>query len=140
MSEPKRKSLSDMEVDLSNLYREEAYTDLSVASIRALHPIKPDGSPDPSRPPMFLASTTVMTQMGAMPVEGPIEAANLAEAWAEFPKAIQDALDRMVQRAQEYQREESKRIVVPGQNPAPGLGGLGGMGGPAPRGGGGLII
>lgn len=136
MTEPKRKSLENMEVDLANLYREEAYTDLTTASIRALIPIQANGQPDDTRPTLFIASTTVMTQMGAVPVEGPIDATTLQDAWAKFPTAIQDALDRMVQRAQEYQREESKRIVVPGQQP-PLMGG--GMGAPPPRGGG-LII
>jgi hypothetical protein len=136
MSDSSRRSLADLQVDTANLYREEAYTDLSSASIRVLTPVLANGQTDPARTPLFLASTSVLTQMGAVPVEGPIEATTLEEAWNKFPQAVQDALDRMVQRAQEYQREESKRIVVPGQG-GPLLGG--GVPPPAPRGGG-LIL
>ena len=36
--------LSQIEVDRDNLYREEVVTDLKVATIRKLVPIRPDGS------------------------------------------------------------------------------------------------
>ncbi len=43
----------EIKVDRSNLYREESFTDLKVATIRRLSPIKEDGSPDSERPPLF---------------------------------------------------------------------------------------
>ena len=33
----------DLTVDLNNLYREESFTDVKVAAIRRLTPVKPDG-------------------------------------------------------------------------------------------------
>ena len=36
----------DFSVDRSNLYKEESFTDLKIANIRRLIPVKPDGSED----------------------------------------------------------------------------------------------
>jgi len=124
--------LQNTQPDLANLYREEAYTDLKVAQIRVLRPVLPTGADDPARTPQFFASTTVMTEMGALPVEGPVDATTLEEAFNKFPDAVQTALDRMIRRAQEMQLEESKRIVVP-RGPSP-------LGGRKPSGGKGDLI
>ena len=57
-------NLSELKVDTSNLYREETFTDLRVATIRRLVPIHADGSPDESRSALYSAQTTVMSQAG----------------------------------------------------------------------------
>lgn len=126
--------LDQIQVDQDNLYREQTITDLRVASIRQLVPIKVDGSDDPSRETMYVASTQIMSQMGPMPISAPIEASNLEEALGKFPEAIKDAVDKMIEEAKEYRRQESSRIVVPGQGGAPGMPGMPGGGG-APGGG-----
>jgi hypothetical protein len=118
-------SLADIQVDTSNLYREELITDLRVASIRKLTPIKPDGSDDPNREPLFTGQTTLMSQGGPVPVQCQLEGSTLEEATAHFPQGIQDAVDRLVEEAREMQRREASRIVVPGEIP----GGLKGPGG-----------
>ena len=51
--------LGEITVDQNNLYREESFTDLKVASIRRLTPIKADGSDDSSRPALFVGETTL---------------------------------------------------------------------------------
>jgi hypothetical protein len=68
--------LSDIQVDRNNLYREENYTDLKVASIRRLVPVKPDGTPDMTRRQVFIGQTHLMSQMGPLPVQCNIEAAD----------------------------------------------------------------
>lgn len=118
--------LGEIRVDTSNLYREEVYTDLRVATIRKLIPIKADGSPDDTRPPLFSGQTHLMSQAGPLPVEAPIDARTLEEATARFPAAIRSAVDRLVEEAREIRRREASRIVVPG-GPLPG-GGLPGGG------------
>jgi hypothetical protein len=117
--------LDQIQVDQDNLYREQAITDLRVASIRQLIPIKPDGSDDPSRETMYVASTQIMSQMGPLPVTAPIEASTLQEALIQFPQAIKEAVDQMIEEAKEHRRQESTRIVVPGQG-MPGQGPPGG--------------
>ncbi|MGA1199218.1 MAG: hypothetical protein ACO36I_22215, partial [Candidatus Latescibacterota bacterium] len=57
---------------------------------------------------------------------------NLQEALNQFPQAIKDAVDRMIEEAKEHRRQEASRIVVPGQGGMP----PGGLGGPP---GGGII-
>jgi hypothetical protein len=109
--------LADLKVDTGNLYREEIVTDLRVATIRRLVPVRVDGSEDPSRSVLFSAQTTLMTQAGPVPVSAAIEATSLAEAAQKFPEAIQAAVERLVEEARELQRREMSRIVVPGTMP-----------------------
>jgi hypothetical protein len=114
------KPLSEIEVDKRNLYREEVYTDLKIASIRVLTPVRVDGSVDPSRPVLYSGETQLMSQVGPVPVHAPIEASSLDEAISRFPEAVNQAVERLMEEARELQRREASRIVVPGQMPPPG--------------------
>jgi len=127
--------LGDIAVDTENLYREETFSDLKVASIRRLTPVTAEGIDDASRPTLFIGETTLMSARGPLPINCPIEAETLTDAFAAFPQAVQEAVERLMEEAREMQRQEANRIVVPGQGPG-GMGGPGGM----PGGGGGRII
>lgn len=111
----------DFTVDQVNLYREDAITDLKVASIRRLIPIQPDGSDDTSRSPIFVGSTQLMTPEGPLPLQARLQANTLAEAYVEFPGAMRKALDEMVAQLQQMRREQSNqqkeasRIIMPGR-------------------------
>ena len=113
-----------LSVDTENLYREESITDLRAATIRQLVPIKVDGSDDETRSRRFIGDTTLMTQMGPIPVQFPLEAETLEKAFELFPDGIQRAIERLNERAKELAREEASRIVVPGQSSAGLTGGL----------------
>jgi hypothetical protein len=129
VSEDARLPVSEIQVDTDNRYREEVFTDLKVATLRRLTPVKADGSRDETRPELWSGETQLMSQMGMVPVHAPIEAANLAEAIEKFPQAVADAVERLIEEAREHQRREASRIVVPGQ-PGSGMppgGGLPGM-------------
>jgi hypothetical protein len=108
-------TVGEIQVDTSNLYREETYSDLKVASIRRLTPVLSDGSEDPARDTIFIGETTLMSQRGPLPVQAPIEAQTLAEAFEKFPEAVNAAVDQLIEQAREMQRQEASRIVVPGQ-------------------------
>jgi hypothetical protein len=105
--------LSDVKMDTANLYREESYTDLKTGGIRKLVPIKPDGSEDSSRDALFTGHTQLMSPHGPLPLQGPIEAETFAEAVEKFPQAMEDAMNLMIEEAQQYQREQASRIVTP---------------------------
>lgn len=120
MSDPQSEAplnLADIQVDTQNLYREEIITDLRVASIRKMVPIKPDGSDDPSRESIFTGQTTLMSQGGPLPVQCQLDAKTLEEAAAAFPQGIQEAVEKLVEEAREMQRREASRIVVPNEMP-----------------------
>jgi hypothetical protein len=119
----------DVKVDKTNLYKEESFTDLKVATLRRLSPIKEDGTPDSSRPVLFSGETTLMSDRGPLPIQAPIEAKDLNEAMDKFPEAVQAAVERLIDQARELQRQQMSRIVVPGQGGMPGAGGLPGPGG-----------
>jgi hypothetical protein len=109
-----QQSLNDIQVDQNNLYREDTFTDLRVASLRRLTPVKTDGSPDESREIVFIGQTQLMSQAGLLPVQCQIEAGTLDEAIRKFPEAVKLAVEKMVEEAKEMQRREASRIVVPG--------------------------
>ena len=105
--------LSDVKMDMANLYREEAYTDLKTGGIRKLVPVKLDGTEDTSRPPMFSGHTQLMSPHGPLPLQGAIAAKNLGEAVLKFPQAMEDAMNKMIEEAQQYQREQANKIITP---------------------------
>ena len=118
--------LDTLTIDTANLFREESITDTQSANIKQLIPITLDGTEDSSRDRQFVGDTTLMTQMGPIPVQFPIPAKNLQEAFTMFPEGVQGAVEKLQERAQDMAREEASRIVVPGQEPN--RGGFGGRG------------
>jgi len=108
--------LKDAKLDIDNLYREETITDLRLGQIQVMTPIKADGEADPDRETMFIAHSQIMTQMGALPLQGAIEAASLAEAIEKFPDALDAAMEKLQEEAHRMQREEASRIVTPGDS------------------------
>ena len=100
-------------IDLANLYRQETYTDLGLGSIQSLSPVKADGSPDPSRTPIFMGTAQIMTQHGPLPVQCEIEARDLKSACEAFPGAVKDAVNKLIRQAREFERERHGGIVIP---------------------------
>ena len=119
MNDELNQLLEQMKVDKANLYREEMVTDLRVATIRRLIPIKEDGTTDTSRREVFLGSTQIMSPQGPLPIQAEIPAASLGEAMEKFPASMQKAVEELVKQAEEARRQEASRIVVPGQDDGP---------------------
>jgi len=116
MSDANEPKITNIKMNPDNLYREESFTDLTYATIRRLTPIKLDGSPDESREPLFTGMAQLMSPNGPIPVQCVIEGAKtLSEAVDKLPDAIEKAVQAMIAEAQQMQREESSRIVLPGQ-------------------------
>ncbi len=99
----------DFSVGLDTLYREEHYTDLKVASIRRLIPIKQDGSQDESRAEQFHGHSQLISPQGPVPLQAQLAANNFAEAIEVFPAAMQKALDEMVERVKQLQKEQDEK-------------------------------
>jgi len=116
MSIPDGRKITDIKVNPNNLYKEEAFTDLTFATIRRLSPINIDGSADESRKVIFTGMTQLMSPEGPIPVQCVIEdAQNLGEAVEKLPAAIEKAVQAMIAEAKEIERQEASRIVIPGQ-------------------------
>ena len=122
MNNPVQADQIDFTVDKENLYREESITDLKVASLRRLVPVKTDGSEDSSRTPIFMGHTQLMSQQGPIPIQAKLEATDLDAAIAEFPDAMKKSLDEVVEKIQQMQRQQQmqqqqdqSRIIVPGR-------------------------
>lgn len=134
MTDKDSREPSALSVDTDNLYREEMFTDLHAASIRRLSPITAEGADDSSRETVYIGETSLATQVGPLPVQFPIEADSLADAFRQFPEGVRAAVERLNERAKEMAREESSRIVVPSAVPPGMSGGAGGMPGAGPGG------
>lgn len=132
----KAKGLNDINIDIGNLHREEMITDLKVGSIQRLIPIKPDGTDDPSRPVQYIGQTQILTQMGPLPINAPIEAENLQAAIEKFPEALRQEIERLRDMAQRQQIADAGRIALP----KGGMPGMQGPGGAGRQGGGNIII
>lgn len=122
MSEKRRVDEIDFNVDKNNLYREESITDLKVASIRRLVPVKPDGTDDSARNTIFIGQTQLMSPEGPLPIQSELDAGTIEEALDKFPAAMQRALTKVVAKIKEMQqqqqqsgRENDSRIIVPGR-------------------------
>ena len=98
----------DFTVDPNNLYREENFTDIKVAAIRRLIPVKPDGSDDDSRPPIFMGQTQLITPSGPVMLQSLLTAKTIEEAIDQFPAAMQLQMDKMIAEAQKQQAEENR--------------------------------
>jgi hypothetical protein len=111
----------DFKVDTNNLYREDAITDLKVASIRRMVPVLADGRDDSSRSPIFFGHTQILTPQGPLPLQAKLMANNMAEAIAAFPEAMEQEMARVIEQIRKMQAEEQKkqrgdsRIIVPGR-------------------------
>jgi hypothetical protein len=116
---------ADPRFDAANLYREEMYTDRRVGAIRALVPVKSDGTADAARPTVYVGQISVMTPMGTLPISFEIPGATLAEALEKFAEGARAAMDDTMQELQQMRREAASSIVIPepGAVPAPTGGG-----------------
>ncbi len=119
MTDPNMGNMPDFTIDKSNLYREEGYTDLKVASIRKLIPINSDGSDDKTRTAIFIGSTQLMSDYGPLPIQSALQANSFQEALDMFPAAMQQAMVETVEKLKKMQEQEQakkdSRIIVPGQ-------------------------
>jgi len=102
-----------IKINLQNLYKEEAFTDLKVANIRRLIPVKPNGEPDKSRDVLFVGQTQLVTPHGPVPLSFPIEAKSLQQAIEKFPAVMEQFVEKIMEEAREMQRQEQSRIIVP---------------------------
>lgn len=99
----------DFTVNTKELYHEENITDLKVASIKRMIPIKPDGTKDESRTAQFYGYSQLVSPQGPIPIQAPLPANNLQEAIDIFPDIMQKALDEMLEKARQMQEQKKKQ-------------------------------
>jgi len=116
MSDANGPRMTNIKINPDNLFREETFTDLTYVSIRRLTPVNMDGSVDESRETIFTGMAQLMSPNGPIPVQCLIEGAKtLSEATEKLPDAIEKTVQAMIAEAEEMQRKEESRIVMPGQ-------------------------
>ena len=123
----------DIQMDGTNLAREDVFTDSRIGTIRRLTPGTEDGSEDSSREVQYIGSTQIMTPAGALPLTFELPNESLAAAVAGFGDAAKEAVERTREELKEIQRQAASQIVVPKGGMDPGMGGMGGAGGPGGR-------
>jgi hypothetical protein len=113
-------------MDSQDLYREDIYSDRRVGTIRVMTPVKPDGTPDPSRATSYVGQAQIMTPAGALPLSFEIEARTLAEACEGFAEGAKIAFEETMKELQEMRRQQASSIVIPDAGAASALTGQGG--------------
>jgi hypothetical protein len=111
---------NEIRMEVTNLYREEVFTDNTVGTLRRLTPVTATGEPDPTRSVQFVGSTQVMTSAGPMPLSFEIEAETLSDAAEAFGAAARKAFESTMEELRELQRQQASSIVVPGAGGAGG--------------------
>ena len=119
---------TEIQMEVSNLYREDSFTDRRVGTLQKLTPIRTDGSPDNARAEIYVGQTQILTPAGALPLSFEVEAASLEEAVAKFGENAKTALADAMQRLEELRREAASSIIVPGAEPGAGSGNMPGGG------------
>jgi len=104
----------DFTMNRKKLYRDESFTDIKVGALRRLVPVKPDGSEDDSRVPMFMAQTQVMSPAGPIMLNAALKATTIEEAVDEFPVAMEAELEKMKAEAEQRQAEAGAQSGVSG--------------------------
>jgi len=102
------KAKINLNVDRNNLYREDSVTDIKVAAIRRLTPIKADGSDDDSRDPIFMGQTQLMSPSGPLLLQSLLEARTLEEAMDKFPAAMQKEVEKAMAQAEENHKRKAE--------------------------------
>ncbi len=104
----------EFNIDRSNLYREESFSDLKTGTVKRLTPVKADGSADKSRKTLFVGHTSILTPNGPLPIQNNIPAKDLPQAVKKFPAAMQQAMEQLIEEVKKYQEQEQGRIQKPG--------------------------
>jgi hypothetical protein len=107
--------LPDIRLDVTQLHREEAFTDRRTGVLRRLVPVTVEGIDDPSRPTIYEGQASLMTPNGALPLHFGIDADSLEAAVEAFPAAANKALQEMVDEMERMRRDQANSIVIPGQ-------------------------
>jgi len=103
----------EIKIDQNNLYHDETFTDLKVGWIRRLTPVRPDGTRDNKRKPIFIGQTQFATPEGPIPIQCEIPAKTLMEATAKFSEAMELTMKNIIEKAMEMQRQSASRIIKP---------------------------
>ena len=89
---PPEEHALELNMDPTQLYREEVITDQRMGTIRRLIPVSVNGDTDGSRAVQYIGSAQVLTPAGALPLSFPIEAQSLEQAVDGFAAAAKKAL------------------------------------------------
>ena len=116
MTNQKNVESVDFSVDRQNLYRQESFTDLKVATIRRLIPVKSDGTVDKTRKTIFIGETNILTPSGPLPIQAVIQAKQLQQAIKNFPQAMQAAVDKLAEEVQKMKEKQNSSIIAPGSS------------------------
>lgn len=104
----------NVDMDTTNLYKDEVVTDRKVGTIRILKPILSTGDRDEARPLIFMGEAQIMTQMGPLPISFEIPAETLAQAVEAYGEAAKKGVHDTIEKIQAMRREAASQIVTPG--------------------------
>ena len=102
-----------VQMDSTQVYREDTFTDRRVGTIKRMSPVTPAGEPDTARPILYVGQAQIMTPMGALPLSFDIEADSLTAAIEKFGPAAEVAVQQTMRELQDMRRESASSLVIP---------------------------
>jgi len=102
-----------VQMDATQVYREDTFTDRRVGTIRRMTPVTAGGEPDAARPVLYVGQAQIMTPMGALPLSFEIDADSLPAAIEKFGPAAEVAVQQTMRELQELRRESASSLVIP---------------------------
>ncbi|MBS0613292.1 MAG: hypothetical protein JSS24_08995 [Proteobacteria bacterium] len=102
-----------VQMDATQVYREDTFTDRRVGTIRRMTPVSANGEPDAARAVLYVGQAQIMTPMGALPLSFEIDANSLAVAIEKFGPAAEIAVQQTMRELQELRRESASSLVIP---------------------------
>jgi len=101
----------EFSIDRSNLYLEDTFTDLKTGTVKRFTPVLPDGSVDKARKTLFLGQASIYTPHGPLPIQNIIPAKELAQAFKRFPEAMLQAMQQLMEEADNLRQEKAAPII-----------------------------
>jgi len=104
----------EMVFDKTKMCKEVIYTDIKTGAIKALVPVNVDGTEDKERKTLFSLIAHLMTPQGPVPINASSSAETLEQAAETFSETINTEIGEMVKRAEQMQKDEANKIIMPG--------------------------
>jgi hypothetical protein len=101
----------EFNIDRSNLYLEETFTDLKAGTVKRFTPVLPDGTVDKGRKTLFLGQASLYTPHGPLPIQNVIPAKELAQAFKRFPETMLQAMEQLMEEADKMRQEKASPII-----------------------------
>ena len=100
----------EFNIDRTNLYREESFSDLKTGTIKRLTPVKADGSEDKGRKIIFVGHTSILTHNGRCRFRITFRPRNCHRPLKNFPRLCNRPWNSLSKRSKDTRNRKKVRF------------------------------